>query len=93
MPIYEYQCQECEHELEALQRVGAAPLSDCPECGKPALRKLISAPGFHPTELTVPTDRDLVLGVRLVPQPRRAPSRTVPDPVDDGRRDRILLDD
>jgi putative FmdB family regulatory protein len=47
MPIYEYQCQECQHELEALQRVSDAPLSDCPECGRPALRKLISAPGFR----------------------------------------------
>ena len=47
MPIYEYQCQECQHELEALQRINAAPLADCPECGKPALRKLVSAPGFR----------------------------------------------
>ena len=47
MPIYEYQCQECQHALEALQRVNDAPLSECPECGKPALRKLVSAPGFR----------------------------------------------
>ena len=47
MPIYEYQCQECEHLLEALQRMSESVLLDCPECGKPALRKLISAPGFR----------------------------------------------
>ncbi|MDH3646405.1 MAG: zinc ribbon domain-containing protein [Gammaproteobacteria bacterium] len=47
MPIYEYQCQECEHELEALQRISESPLSDCPACGQPALRKLISAPRFR----------------------------------------------
>ncbi len=47
MPIYEYQCQACEHALEALQRISEPPLRDCPECGKPALRKLISAPSFR----------------------------------------------
>ena len=47
MPIYEYQCQECGHELEALQRISESPLSDCPACSQPALRKLISAPRFR----------------------------------------------
>jgi putative FmdB family regulatory protein len=47
MPIYEYQCQICGHELESLQRIGDAPLSDCPECGKPALRKQVSAVAFR----------------------------------------------
>lgn len=47
MPIYEYQCQECEHQFDALQRISDALLTDCPECGKPALRKLVSAPGFR----------------------------------------------
>lgn len=47
MPIYEYRCDACEHELEALQKMSDAPLTDCPECGKPALKKLISAAGFR----------------------------------------------
>lgn len=47
MPIYEYQCQSCRHELEALQKVSDAPLVDCPECGKPQLRKKISAAAFR----------------------------------------------
>lgn len=47
MPIYEYQCKECGHQLEAIQKISAAPLSDCPECNKPALTKLISAAGFR----------------------------------------------
>ena len=47
MPIYEYQCQACGHELEAMQKMSDAPLTDCPECGKPALKKLISAAGFR----------------------------------------------
>lgn len=47
MPIYEYRCKACGHELEALQRVSDAPLSDCPDCGEPSLHKLISAPSFR----------------------------------------------
>jgi putative FmdB family regulatory protein len=47
MPIYEYQCQECGHELEALQKMSDAPLTECPACGKPALKKKISAAGFR----------------------------------------------
>ncbi len=47
MPIYEYQCAACDHELEAIQKMSDAPLSDCPECGQPALNKKISAAGFR----------------------------------------------
>jgi len=47
MPIYEYQCQACGHPLEALQKVSDAPLRKCPECGKPKLKKLLSAPSFR----------------------------------------------
>lgn len=47
MPIYEYQCQACGHELESLQKISDAPLTECPSCGKPALKKLISAAGFR----------------------------------------------
>lgn len=47
MPIYEYRCEECGHELEALQKMGDAPLTECPNCAEPALRKQVSAPGFR----------------------------------------------
>ena len=47
MPIYEYQCQACGHELEALQKMADEPLVDCPECGKAALKKKISAAAFR----------------------------------------------
>ncbi len=49
MPIYEYQCTQCEHSLEALQKIADAPLTDCPECGQPTLQKRISAAGFRLT--------------------------------------------
>ncbi|HSN17152.1 MAG TPA: zinc ribbon domain-containing protein [Gammaproteobacteria bacterium] len=47
MPIYEYQCQACGHQLEMLQKVSDAPLKKCPECGKLKLQKLVSAPSFR----------------------------------------------
>lgn len=47
MPIYEYQCESCGHQLEKLQKMSEAPLLDCPACGKPALVKKISAAGFR----------------------------------------------
>lgn len=47
MPIYEYKCGECSHQLEAIQKVNDAPLSDCPACGRPALKRLLSAAGFQ----------------------------------------------
>ena len=47
MPIYEYQCQSCKHELEKLQKIADAPLQDCPGCGKPELKRKISAAGFR----------------------------------------------
>lgn len=47
MPIYEYQCEHCGHEMEALQKMSDAPMTECPACGKPGLKKLISAAGFR----------------------------------------------
>ncbi len=47
MPIYEYRCQECGHELEKLQRMSDGPLTDCPACGKSQLKRLVSAAGFR----------------------------------------------
>ena len=47
MPIYEYRCQECGHELEKLQRMSDDPLTDCPSCGQAQLKRLVSAAAFR----------------------------------------------
>jgi putative FmdB family regulatory protein len=47
MPIYEYQCNSCGHEHEALQKLGAEPLLVCPACNASELKKKISAAGFR----------------------------------------------
>src|SRR5271163_1854450 len=47
MPFYEYQCNNCGHALEAMQKVSDPPLKKCPHCGKAQLQKLMSAPVFR----------------------------------------------
>lgn len=47
MPIYEYRCEACQHELEALQKLSDEPLQVCPKCNAAALRKQVSAAGFR----------------------------------------------
>ena len=47
MPFYEYRCDSCGHDFEALQKISDEPLKHCPACDKPDLRKLISAAGFR----------------------------------------------
>jgi putative FmdB family regulatory protein len=47
MPIYEYQCAACGHRFETLQKISDVPFSTCPDCGKDALKKLVSASAFR----------------------------------------------
>ncbi|RMF98495.1 MAG: zinc ribbon domain-containing protein [Gammaproteobacteria bacterium] len=47
MPIYEYVCKKCDHLFDVLQKISDEPLTYCPECGEPELRKRVSAPAFR----------------------------------------------
>ena len=47
MPIYEYQCQSCDKQTEALQKISDELLIDCPHCGEAALKKKVSAVAFR----------------------------------------------
>jgi putative FmdB family regulatory protein len=47
MPIFDYHCDSCGHTFDVLQKLGADALVDCPECGEPQLKKMLSAPAFH----------------------------------------------
>jgi putative FmdB family regulatory protein len=47
LPIYAYACKKCDHTQDALQKMADAPLVDCPSCGKPELKRLLSAPRFR----------------------------------------------
>lgn len=47
MPIYEYRCGSCGHELEAMQKFSDPVLTQCPACSTDTLVKLVSAAGFQ----------------------------------------------
>lgn len=47
MPIYEYVCQDCGHELEAIQKVADPQLVDCPACSHASLKKKLTASAFR----------------------------------------------
>ncbi len=47
MPIYEFQCQSCGAEVEVIQKISDLPLTDCEACGKPELKKMVSAAAFR----------------------------------------------
>lgn len=44
MPVYQYACTECGHQLEARQSFTDDPLTECPACAG-RLRKVLSAVG------------------------------------------------
>ena len=46
MPIYEYQCQDCEHIFEKLTFKGDKEAIDCPCCCGKKVKKVLSATSF-----------------------------------------------
>jgi putative FmdB family regulatory protein len=46
MPLYEYECEQCAHRFEVIQKFSDPPLERCPKCGGP-VHKLQSAPAFQ----------------------------------------------
>lgn len=46
MPLYEYQCEACEHRFEQIQKFSDPPISVCPTCGG-TVRKLLSSPAIQ----------------------------------------------
>ena len=46
MPLYEYQCESCEHRFEKIQKFSDPPPDACPKCGGP-VRKLFSSPAIQ----------------------------------------------
>lgn len=46
MPLYEYECEQCGHRFEVIQKFSDAPVSVCPKCGGP-VQKLLSSPAIQ----------------------------------------------
>ena len=47
MPIYDYKCDSCGHEVELMHKISETPSALCPGCGEEALKKQLSAAGFR----------------------------------------------
>lgn len=56
MPLYEYECTQCERRHELRQRWGDEPLASCPRCGAPVRRVyspaaiIYKGSGFYSTD-------------------------------------------
>ena len=47
MPIYEFECSQCGHRFDRLQKLSDADPVDCPGCGAPKVQRRVSAPAFR----------------------------------------------
>lgn len=47
MPFYEYECGNCGVHKEVLQKMSDPVLTNCTDCGQPALTKLVSRTSFQ----------------------------------------------
>ena len=47
MPIYEYECQACQHRFEEWQKMSDKPVRVCPRCRARKVEKLISHTSFQ----------------------------------------------
>ncbi len=46
MPVYEYECQECDKVFEVQQKIADPPIRFCPDCQAP-VKKLVSKSSFQ----------------------------------------------
>ena len=47
MPIYAFQCAECGHSFDRLQKLSDPDPDACPSCGAPAVKRQLTAPSFR----------------------------------------------
>lgn len=59
MPLYEYECRECQHSLEEIQSFSDEPLTICPKCGQPHLFRVVTGGlGFYFSNRTLGAKAD-----------------------------------
>jgi putative FmdB family regulatory protein len=47
MPIYEYECSNCHHTFDLMQKMNDEPAKQCPKCLGETAQRLVSAAGFQ----------------------------------------------
>ena len=46
MPLYEYQCDSCQHRFEVIQKFSDAHVDTCPKCAG-TVKRLLSSPAIQ----------------------------------------------
>ncbi len=47
MPIYAFACDACGHHFDRLQKLSDPDPETCPTCGKPSVKRQLTAPQFR----------------------------------------------
>lgn len=47
MPIYAFECTQCGHSFDRLQKLSDPDPDTCPDCGAHAIRRQLTAPAFR----------------------------------------------
>ena len=47
MPIYAFECGNCGHAFDRLQKLSDPDPDTCPQCGAPQIRRQLTAPAFR----------------------------------------------
>jgi putative FmdB family regulatory protein len=47
LPLYQYQCSTCQHDLEVFQKMNARPMRTCPKCERRTLARIIGSPAIR----------------------------------------------
>lgn len=47
MPIYAFECDQCGHAFDRLQKLSDADPKACPACGHDVVRRQVTAPSFR----------------------------------------------
>jgi putative FmdB family regulatory protein len=47
MPIYAFQCADCGHDFDRLQKMSDPDPETCPNCGASAVKRQLTAPSFR----------------------------------------------
>jgi putative FmdB family regulatory protein len=63
MPTYDYQCGDCNHRFEIIQKMTDEPLKECPACHKETLKRgfgggigvTFKGSGFYATDYANPS--------------------------------------
>ncbi|MGH7351400.1 MAG: FmdB family zinc ribbon protein [Candidatus Methylomirabilales bacterium] len=68
MPIYEYQCEVCDHHFEVIQKFSEEPVTSCVVCAGP-VRRVLSPPalvfkgsGWYVTDYASPERKKAIEG-------------------------------